>query len=125
MDEALSKIFNAATGVWAIFCAIVVALFKAWPAIMGRFNERRRDQAAEEEGDWIRLREEIARLHAIIEQRDEKIAVLQQQNFDLQARAMTAEAEIVARDKVAQRLTVLPGAEGVADAAAKRDGDGK
>jgi hypothetical protein len=59
MDEGVfAKIFSAATGVWALVCLAAVALFKSWPHIMGRFNERLRDTAAEKAGDWDRIRSE-------------------------------------------------------------------
>ena len=124
MDEIFGKIFNAATGVWALVCMVAVAIFKAWPAIMGRINEGRRDRVAEEAGDWGRLREENVRLHLLLDQRDQRIAVLLEQNFELQGRAVIAEAQIVARDKVERKATILPAAEGVVDAATKRDGNG-
>jgi hypothetical protein len=34
-----------------------VALFRAWPLIMARINERHRDRVAEETADWTRTHE--------------------------------------------------------------------
>lgn len=59
MDEGIfNKIFSAATGVWTLVLMAAVALFKAWPHVLGRFNERYRDKLAEEAGDWERIRAE-------------------------------------------------------------------
>lgn len=113
MDEIFGKIFNAATGVWAIFCTIVVALFKMWPAIMGRFNERRRDLVAEEAADWDRLRAERDRLialldvrDAIISARDERIAMLSSEKVELLSRAVTAEAALQGYGEARQRQAI-------------------
>jgi len=121
MDELLGKIFNAATGVWAIFCAIVVALFKAWPAVMGRLNERRRDMAAEEASDWERLRSERDRLRGLLEgtdsllaARDAKIAQLQQEKVELLSRAIQAEATLQGYGEARQRLAVEEAAKRLA-----------
>lgn len=108
-DGVLSKIFSAAAGTWAIFLAVVVAIFKAWPAIMGRFNERRRDAAAEEAGDWERLRSERDqawterdRIHALwIKCEEEKMTLL--------SRAITAEATLLGMGVARQQVTILKG----------------
>lgn len=61
MDEGFfNKIFSAAAGVWALVAMGAVALFRSWPLIMARLNERRRDVAAEKADDWTRLRQELA-----------------------------------------------------------------
>jgi len=52
------RIFSAATGVWTLVLMAAVALFKSWPHVLGRFNERQRDREAAEAGDWERIRAE-------------------------------------------------------------------
>lgn len=112
-NDVLGKIFSAAAGVWAIFLALVVAMFKAWPNIMGRYNERRRDDATAKAEDWHRLRAEIDRLHAAIANRDRLLAELddeknelQRENIDLLGRAVKAEAALQGYGDARQRQAV-------------------
>lgn len=112
-NDVLGKIFSAAAGVWAIFLALAVAMFKAWPNIMGRYNERRRDDATAKAEDWHRLRAEIDRLHAAIANRDRLLAELddeknelQRENIDLLGRAVKAEAALQGYGDARQRQAV-------------------
>lgn len=125
-NDLLGKIFSAAAGVWAIFLALVVAIFKAWPAIMARQNERKRDSATEKAGDWERLRAEIERLHVaianrerLLAERDDENAALQRQNIELLGRAVTAEAALMGMGVARQQVTIL---KGIAE---KPEGNGK
>lgn len=72
-----------------------VALFRSWPLVMERLNERKRDSANEKADDWVRLREErdhaLERVHTL----EAKVYDLQQENFELRSRALTAEAQIL------------------------------
>lgn len=121
-SEILSKIFSASAGVWAIFLAVTAAIFKAWPHIMGRSNERKRDIEAAEKADWDRRTEEIERLHArlanrekVLSDRDDENDRQRQENSELRqdrdewkGRAVTAEATLLglgnARQREAERL---------------------
>lgn len=47
---------------WLIAIFAGMRLFKDWPGIMQRYNERKRDVAEEKAKDWDRLRGEIERL---------------------------------------------------------------
>lgn len=99
MDDTLfNKIFSAAAGVWAMAAMAFVALFKSWPLIMARINERRRDAEHEKDGDWTRLRAERDRLHALLRECEKERA-------ELMARAIQAEATLqgygIARQHVA------------------------
>lgn len=91
-----------------------VALFKSWPHIMGRVNERRRDSAEEKAGDWERLRQEIVRLH-------EQVACCERERAEWMDRAITAEAtlqgygeirQLRAISDAAKRITGHSGPEG-------------
>lgn len=63
MDESVfNKVFSAASAAWAIVLLNAVALFKAWPAIMERLNERKRDRAAIEAGQYERMDARMQRL---------------------------------------------------------------
>lgn len=94
MDDLLGKIFNATTGVWAIFCGIMVALFKAWPAVMGRINERHRDVAGEKSDDWTRLRAEIARLDGRCDHLQKEVDECREREGEWMTRAINAEAKL-------------------------------
>lgn len=88
VDEgAFGQIFNPATGVWALVAMAAVTLFRVWPLIMARFNERSRDVVAEKAGDWTRLREENERLH-------HQLADCEKMRIEWMRRAITAEATL-------------------------------
>lgn len=130
MDDGVwSKIFSAASGVWAMACMLAVALFKAWPNIMARLNERQRDNAAEKAGDWERLRAERDnarserdavradrdRIHALwIECEEEKLA--------WQSKAVSAEATLLGLGNARQREAERVAAERIAAAKVKDEG---
>lgn len=109
MDSgALDKIFSVATAAWAALCLNAVALFKAWPSIMGRLNERQRDIVFERERDWERIRSErdVAR-----EERDlvrDRWAECERISHERLGRAVIAEATLISRDREAGRVTILP-----------------
>lgn len=115
MDNgALDKIFSVATAAWAALCLNAVALFKVWPAIMQRLNERHRDIAAERASDWERIRSErdVAR-----EERDlvrDRWAECERISNERLGRAVIAEATLISRDREAGRATILPCDEDVA-----------
>jgi urease accessory protein UreF len=125
-DSVFNKIFSAAAGVWALVAMAAVALFRAWPHIMGRWNERFRDRLTEEAGDWDRIRSErdVAR-----EERDmvrDRWAECEAARIEWMGRAVKAEAIVqgyndgigIARNE-AQRIV---SAEREADA--KKRGNG-
>jgi hypothetical protein len=125
-NDVLGKIFSAAAGVWAIFLAVVVAIFKGWPAIMGRLNERKRDAAAAEAEDWHRLRAEIDRLHASIANRERLLAEsddekdeLRREKFEWMTRAVTAEATLLGLGQSKQEAAKIVAAERIVEDAKK------
>lgn len=107
MDEsAFAKIFNAATGVWALVCMAAVALFRAWPHVLGRFNERVRDVDAARAGDWERIRHErdVAR-----EERDlvlDRMAACEHDRIMWMGRAVKAEAIVQGYGEARQMQTI-------------------
>lgn len=106
MDDLFNKLFSAAAGVWALVCMAAVALFRAWPHIMGRWNERYRDRLAEEAGDWERIRAErdVAR-----EERDmvrDRWAACEADRIEWMERAVRAEAALQGYGEARQRLAV-------------------
>lgn len=108
MDEnVLGKIFSAATAAWAAVCMLAVGLFKTWPLIMERVNERRRDSVAERAGDWTRLREENERLHR-------QLADCEKMRVEWMRRAITAEATLQGYGDVDQRVAMRLAAERLA-----------
>jgi hypothetical protein len=130
-NDLLGKIFSAAAGVWAIFLALLVAIFKAWPAIMGRTNERRRDDATQKAEDWHRLRAEIDRkdVHSanqdrVLAEADATIDALRREKFEWMTRAVTAEATLLGLGQSKQEAAKIVAAERIVDAA-KKNGNGK
>lgn len=92
MDETLGKIFSAAAGIWALALVNAVALYRAWPNIMARINERHRDREAEKSGDWSRLRAEITRLDERCDLLQTAVDECRQREGDWMSRAISAEA---------------------------------
>lgn len=92
-----------------------VALFRAWPLILERLNERKRDHANEKADDWVRLREErdhaLERANAL----EAKVYELQQDNYELRTRALTAEAQILGIGMGRQRVHEVEAAKRVAE----------
>lgn len=117
-NETLGKIFNATTGVWTIACMAAVALFKAWPHIMGRANERQRDKAAEKDEDWKRVRAERDRYH-------ELLVKCQQERTDWMHRAITAEAALQGMGDAKQMASRIVAVERLIDAQKKEPPEGK
>jgi len=106
MDNVFDRIFSAAAGVWAMVAMVSVALFKAWPNIMARINEGKRDSASERAGDWDRIRHErdVAR-----EERDlvrDRWAECEADRLVWMARAMKAEAIIQGYGEARQLLAM-------------------
>lgn len=119
MDEGVfSKIFSAATGVWTIAAMVAVALFRAWPLIMARINERARDKAVEEAGDWARLRDENTRLHALLSE-------CQRERIEWMSRAVTAEAHLEGRGRARQEAATIVAIERLQEAKKRSDENGK
>lgn len=102
--DALGHIFNPATGVWALVAMGAVTLFRVWPLILERLNERQRDTVAEKAGDWTRLREENERLH-------QRLADCEKMRIEWMHRAITAEATLQGYGDALQRAQTLLSAE--------------
>lgn len=107
MDDWPGKIFNATTGVWAIFCGLMVALFKAWPAVMGRINERHRDRENEEAGSHARLLTEIERLDGRCDHLQKEVDDCREREGEWMKRAIAAEAYQIGRGTAANEVTIL------------------
>lgn len=115
-DTLLDKIFSSASGVWAIVCMVAVGLFKAWPLVMERANERRRDSAAEKAGDWERIRAERNELRALLRE-------CEKERVEWQARAVTAEATLLGLGTARQQAQQIVSVERQIDAIT-RDANG-
>lgn len=128
-NDLLGKLFSAAAGVWAIFLTLLVALVKGWPAIMGRLNERRRDDATAKAEDWHRLRAERDRLQVqvanrdrLLDERDDENLALQKENIALEGRAVKAEATIQGYGEARQKLALEEAAKRLITDASKNGG---
>lgn len=131
MDESLfDKIFSVASGVWAFVVMAAVALFRAWPNIMERINERRRDAVAEKAGDWARLRDEVGRLSDRIRALEAKVRECEADIERWRVRALYAEAEVIRYEayhqgegEAKQAAQNILSAERVKDNKKRKDGD--
>jgi hypothetical protein len=129
-NGVLDKIFSVASAAWTLVLMAAVALFKAWPAIMGRFNERRRDNATEKAEDWHRLRAEIdrkdariANLEKVLSDTDDENSELRKVNINLLARAVTAESALQGIGHARQEAAAIVAAERLTEK--KPEGNGK
>lgn len=72
--SALAQIFTVGTAAWAVVAMLGVALFAAWPRIMERRNEGKRDRAAIEAGQFDRMDARLQRLERREEECQAKLA---------------------------------------------------
>jgi hypothetical protein len=98
-----------------------VALFKAWPAVMERINERYRDRIAEEAGDWHRLRVEIERLDARCDHLQSEVDDCRKREGEWMHRAIAAEAYQLGEGEALQAAQRIISRERTADK--KADGE--
>lgn len=91
----VGQIFSATNGVWTLVAIITFGLFRAWPLILGKINERKRDDVAEKAGDWVRLRDEVTRLAARVEVLEQKVEECESERDAALKRAVTAETELI------------------------------
>lgn len=101
-DGVLGKLFSAASGVWALVCMAALTLFKAWPLILGRINERQRDRAKEKDGDWSRLRTEITRLDQRCDHLQKEVDDCRGREGEWMSRAIAAEAVLLGEGNALQ-----------------------
>jgi len=111
MDETLGKIFSAAAGLWALVLVNAVALYRAWPQIMARINERHRDREAEKSGDWSRLRAEIVRLDERCDHLQTAVDECREREADWMSRAISAEAVQLGQGEAMQQAQRIVSAE--------------
>lgn len=130
-NDVFSRIFSVASAAWTFVLGCAVALFKAWPNIMARINERRRDEATEKGSDWDRRTEEINRLHALLANREKLLAdrdaeneLLRQENTELRRDKVTAEATLQGYGEARNRLALEDAQRRAIELAAK-SGNGK
>lgn len=122
MDESVfNRIFSAAAGVWAIFAMVTIAVFKTWPLVMARINERHRDKAAEESADHARLLTEIARLDSRCDHLQQEVDDCRRREGEWMARAIAAEAYQLGEGEALQKAQRIVSIEREADAK-RRDG---
>jgi hypothetical protein len=91
-DDIFNKIFSAASGVWALFARAAVTLFKAWPHILGRLNERNRDRVAEEASEHARFLAEVSRLDQRCDHLQNEVDECRKREGEWMSRAIAAEA---------------------------------
>ena len=116
MDESVfDRIFSAAAGVWALAAMAFVALFKAWPGIMERINERRRDAAAEKDGDWQRLRTERDSYRSLL-------STCEKERIEWMRRAITAEATLQGYGDAEQHAAEIVAIERLKDRRKREEG---
>lgn len=120
-NELFGKIFSAATAAWAAVCMAAVALFKAWPAIMARLNERHRDIAAEKAADWDRIRSERDVAREECDMVRDRLAEAEARCVEWMRRAITAEAAAMGMGIGLNEATAILAVERLSD---RKDGNG-
>lgn len=124
MDNVLGQLFSVASAAWAFVCINAVALFKAWPAIMERLNERRRDAHSEKSADWERLRGEINRLDGRCDHLQREVDECHRERAEWMTRAISAEAYQLGQGEARQEAANILAAERIAEANKKEPGNG-
>lgn len=115
-DDMLGKIFNATAAAWTFVLMTAVALFKAWPGIMGRINERSRDVDSAKGRDWQRLRDEITRLDERCDHLQTEVDACREREGVWMARAIAAEAYQLGKGQARQDAQVIVSTERQIDA---------
>lgn len=121
-DSIFNKIFSAAAGVWTIAAMVAVALFRSWPLIMARINERQRDRQSEKSGDWQRLRDEINRLDGRCDHLQTEVDECRAREAEWMHRAIAAEAVHLGKGEAEQHAARIVAAERIIEAARKNEG---
>ena len=124
-DGILEKIFSAASGVWALVCMGAVALFKAWPLILARVNERQRDKVSEKDGDWTRLRAEITRLDKRCDHLQHEVDECRAREGEWMQRAIAAEAALLGEGNALQAAQRIVSADRQEQSAKNKRGSGE
>ena len=106
-DSVFNRIFSAATGVWTLVLMAAVTVFKAWPAVMGRINERYRDRAADEASDWDRLRAEIIRLDLRCDHLQNEVDECRRREGEWMQRAISSEAAAAGLGHARQEAAII------------------
>lgn len=114
MDDFIGRLTSWTTALWTFVAINAVALFRAWPAIMGRVNERARDSAAEKASDWSRLRDEIGRLSNRVKDLEDRceryeadLIECHRERDEAIAAKLRAEAILQGRGEVRQEVQLL------------------
>lgn len=111
-----SRFFSVEFGVYLIALMNFVALWRAWPFIMERINERRRDDVSERERDVQLIRDERDRLRA-------RLDVCERETAACLKRAITAEAQLLGIGMGRQEAATIVAVERLTGAK-KRDDKG-
>ena len=104
---------------------LAVRLFHTWPNVMERLNERKRDAAAEEAGDWERIRADRDFWHDRALEYQRELAEERAAKIEYMARAVTAEAHLEGRGRARQEAATIVAIERLVDRGKQGNGDGK
>lgn len=114
-DSIFNKVFSVASAAWTVACMVAVALFKMWPHIMARLNERRRDAHTEKSSDWQRLRDEIGRLDTRCDHLQVEVDACREREGEWMRRAIAAEAFQIGQGEANQKAAAIVAAERILD----------
>lgn len=110
-DGILDKLLSVPAALWAFVCINAVALFKTYPFIMAKLNERHRDKAKEKDGDWSRLRAEIVRLDERCDHLQHEVDDCRAREADWMSRAIKAESALLGKGEVKQEAQRIVSAD--------------
>jgi len=89
---AVAKITSGATAGWATFAIVLVAVIRAWPAIMAKVNEARNGEAQIAGEQYKRLLEWCDRLEARVEALEEEAETYRRERDEARAEVMKWQA---------------------------------
>lgn len=96
-----------------------VMAWKAYPAVLARVLEGRRDREAAKSGDWSRLRAEIVRLDERCDHLQREVDECREREGVWMQRAIAAEAAMLGKGEAKQEAQRIVSAEREVDARAR------
>lgn len=121
--QALSQVFSVESGVWSIVAVVSVLAFRIWrvfPEVMARLNERRRDRNSAEDRHQARLEARIEKLEKRCDDLEEALAETRCERDEWKSRAVAAEAFLSGEGQARQVGQMIASTEREADAAARK-----
>lgn len=111
MSDVSAWVYALGTPAWLALLVYVARTVRDWPNFMARWNERLRDKEAAKDGDWSRLRAEIARLDERCDHLQREVDECREREGVWMQRAIAAEAAHLGAGEAKQEAQRIISAE--------------